>query len=85
MQRARPVGEELQTGPQVVGRRRAVRPPLRQAELDEQLRVRGWIGLLVERAGEITDRGLGCALGERALGRLAERRDHDRVGPWGHA
>ncbi len=81
----RRVGEELDTGAQVLGRSRAVRPPLRQAELDEHLRPRSRIGLLVERAGEISDRGLGCALGERALRRLAERRDHERVGLRGDA
>ena len=81
----RRVGEELETGAQVVGRSRAVRPPLREAELDKHLRPRSRINLLVERAGEISDRGLGRALGERALGRLAERRDHERVGPWGDA
>ena len=81
----RRVGEELETGAQVVGRSRAVRPPLRKAELDQHLCPRGRIDLLVERAGEISDRGLGRALGERALGRLAERRDHERVGPWGDA
>ena len=41
--------------------------------------------LLLERTGEIPDRGLGGALGERALGRLAQRRDHKRVGLWGDA
>ncbi len=76
----RRVGEELETGAQMVGRCRAVRPPLHKAELDEQLRPRSGIDLLVERAGEIPDRGLGRALGERALGRLAERRDHEGVG-----
>ena len=81
----RPVGEELESGAQVVGRSRAVRPPLRKAELDQHLRPRGRIKLLLERAGEISDRGLGRALGERALGRLAERRDHERVGLWGDA
>ncbi len=60
----RPVGEELETGAQVVGRGRAVRPPLRKAELDEHLRPRSRINLLGERAGEISDRGLGRALGE---------------------
>ena len=69
----------------MVGRGRAVRPPLRKAELDEHLRPRNRIDLLGERAGEISDRGLGRALGERALGRLAERRDHERVVLWGDA
>ena len=58
------VGEELETGPQVVGRCRAVRPPLRKAELDQHLCPRCRIKLLLERAGEIADRGLGRALGE---------------------
>jgi hypothetical protein len=69
----------------VVGRGRAVRPPLRQAELDQHLRPRSRIKLLVECAGEISDRGFGRPLGERALGRLAERRDHERVGLRGDA
>ena len=60
----RPVGEELETGAQVVGRSRAVRPPLRKAELDQHLRPRSRIDLLLERAAEISDRGLGRALGE---------------------
>ena len=46
----RPVGEQLETGAQVLDRSRAVRPPLRQAELDEHLRPRSRISLLVERA-----------------------------------
>jgi hypothetical protein len=81
----RPVGEELETGAQVVGRSRAVRPPLRKAELNKHLRPRSRIHVLGERAAQKSDRGLGRALGERALGRLAERRDHERVGLWGHA
>ena len=60
----RRVGEELETGAQVVGRIRPVRPPLRQAELDEHLRPRGRVNLFLERAAEISDRGLGGALGE---------------------
>jgi hypothetical protein len=60
----RRVGEELETVPQVVGRGRAVRPPLRKAELDKHLCPRCRIKLLLERAGEIPDRGIGCALGE---------------------
>jgi hypothetical protein len=81
----RRVGEELETGAEVVGRGRAVRPPLRQAELDQHLCARSRIKLLGERAAEVCDRGVGRALGERALGRLAERRDDERVGPWGNA
>src|SRR6266508_6081007 len=54
----RAVGEERHTLAQVVGRSRAVRPPLRKAELDQHLRPRSRIDLLVERAGEISDRGL---------------------------
>ena len=60
----RPVGEQRETGAQVVDRGRAVRPPLGKAELDEHLRPRSRITLLVERAREISDRGLGRALGE---------------------
>ena len=60
----RRVGEELQTGAQVVGRGRAVRPPLRKAELDQHLCPRSRIKLLGERAGEISDRCLGGARGE---------------------
>ena len=81
----RRVGEALETGAQMVDRRRAVRASLRKAELDEQLRPRSRIDLLLERAAQKSDRGFGCALGERTLGRLAERRDHERVGPGGHA
>jgi hypothetical protein len=66
----------------VVDRSRAVRPPLRKAELDQHLRPRGRIKLLLERAGEIPDRGIGRALGEGAVGRLAERRDYERVRLW---
>ena len=69
----------------MVDRSRAVRPPLRKTELDKHLRPRSRIELLLERTGEICDRGLGRALSERALGRLAKRRDHERVGPWGDA
>ena len=46
----RPVGEQRETGAQVVDRGRAVRPPLRKAELDEHLRPRSRIELLVKRA-----------------------------------
>ena len=46
---------------------------------------RGRIDLLIERAGEIADCGLGQALGQQALGRLAKRGDHERVGSWGDA
>jgi hypothetical protein len=81
----RPVGEELESGAQVVDGCRAVRPPLRKAELDKHVRPRGRIHLLVERAGEVSDRGLGRALSERALGGLAERRDHEWVRLWGDA
>jgi hypothetical protein len=69
----------------VVRRCRAVRPPLRKAELDKHLCPSSRIILLIERAAEISDRGLGRALGERALGRLAKRRDHEGVGLWGNA
>ena len=81
----RRVGEELEAGPQVVGCGRAVRPPLRKAELDKHLSPCCRVSLLLERAGEIFDRGIGCALEEGALGRLAERRDHERVGLRGYA
>jgi hypothetical protein len=60
----RPVGERRETGTQVVDRGRAVRPPLRKAELDQHLRPRNRIKLLGERAREISDRGLGRAPGE---------------------
>jgi hypothetical protein len=60
----RPVGEELEAGPQVVDRGRAVRPPLGKAELDQHLSTRRRIKLLLERAGQIPDRGIGRALGE---------------------
>ena len=43
------VGEELETGAQVVGRCRAVRPPLPKAELDQHLCPRCRIKLLLER------------------------------------
>ena len=60
----RRIGEELETGAQVVGRSRAVRTPLGKAELDKNLGPRSRIGLLVECAAEISDCGLGRALGE---------------------
>ena len=63
-QRLERSAQKLETGPQVVDRCRAVRPPLRQAELDEHVRPHCRINLLVERAGEISDRGFGGALGE---------------------
>jgi hypothetical protein len=69
----RPVREELETGTQVIDSSRAVRPPLREAQLDQHLRPRSRIDLLVERASEISDRSIGCTPGERAVGRLAER------------
>jgi hypothetical protein len=79
----RPVGEQLETGPQVLNRCRPVRPPLRKAELDKYLRPGCRIHLLREHAGQIPDRRLGRALGQCTLGRMAERRDHERVGLWG--
>ena len=79
------VGEELEAGAQVVGRGRAVRPPLRKAELDQHLGPHRRIGLLVQRPGQIPDRGLGRALGQGPLGRPAQRRDHEPVGPRGDA
>jgi hypothetical protein len=75
----RRVGEELEAGAQVVGRSRAVRPTLRKAELDQHLGPRRRIGLLVERAAEISDRRLSRAPGQGALGRLAENRDHEWI------
>ena len=56
--------DELETGAQVVGRCRAVRAPLRKTELDEHLPPGSRIDLLVERAGEISDGDLGCAVGK---------------------
>ena len=52
----------FQACPQVVGCGRAVRPPLRSAELDKHLSPCCRVSLLAERAGEILDRGIGCAL-----------------------
>ena len=43
---------------------RAVRSPLSQAELDEHLCPSCRIGLLLERARQIFDRGIGCTLSE---------------------
>ena len=81
----RRIGEELETRAQVVGRRRTVRPPFRNAELDEHLRAHSGLDLLLDCAREIPDRGFGRALGERALTRLAKRRDHEPVGLRGDA
>src|SRR5262249_8614230 len=81
----RRVGEALETGAQVAGRCWAVRPPLRKAQLDKYLGPHGRIDLLIERAGEISDRGLRRAPAERALGGWAERGAHDGAGRWGAA
>src|SRR5262249_1190766 len=75
------VGELFEPGPKVVGGGGAVRPSLGKPEPDEPLPPHRRVHLLLERAGEIFDRGVGCPLDERALRRLAERRDHERVGP----
>jgi hypothetical protein len=61
---SRRIGEEFEAGSQVIGRGRAVRAPLRKAELDQHLSPPSRIGLLLERAGEISDRGIGRALGK---------------------
>ena len=57
-------GQDLESGPQVVDRGRPVRQPLGEAELDEHLCPPHSIGLLLERAGEIFDSGISCALSE---------------------
>jgi hypothetical protein len=59
----RRLGEEVKAGTQMVGRSGPVRPPLGKAKLDEHLCTRFRVGLLLERTGQILDRGIGCALG----------------------
>ena len=68
----------------MVGRCRAVRPPLPKAELDQHLCPRCRIKLLLERAGEIADRGLGRPwASERRPPATASRPQTHR--PWGNA
>jgi hypothetical protein len=80
----RRVGEQLETGVQVVDRGRAICAPLRRAELDQHLRPGSRIHLLLQRAGQIPDCGIGRTLGKRTLGRPAQRRHHKRVSLRGH-
>jgi hypothetical protein len=75
------LGELFEPGAKVVGGGGAVRSSLGKTELYEDFCPRGRVHLLLERASEIFDRGVGCPLDERPLRRLAERRDHERVGP----
>ena len=55
---------ELEINPGKANRARLNRAPLRQAKLDEHLRPRSRISLLVERPAEISNRCLSGALGE---------------------
>ena len=74
------VGDQLDRLLQMLGRRGAVDAALGDAELGQQLAALGVVEPLLERAGEVRDRGLGRAARERALRGGAERLDHERVG-----
>ena len=77
------VGRERMRLAQVPCRERAVDQALSEAEPVEQLGAVGVLERLVRRAPEIRRGGVGVALGQRAVGRLAERRDPvlDRARP----